>query len=119
MYDFKIPDTFAVGTAIVNVNPPLGISLAGHGVENAKTRLSTENWDEISICCTAFSDGEELALVCTFDCSCLAAHLAAPMLKMLEENFGVAEKNVILQATHTHAGPVMYSRHESFKKVGE
>ena len=119
MIQFDLPKAFAVGASCIGVNPPLGISLAGHGVENAKTRLSTENWDELTICCTAFSDGENVALVCTFDCSCLAAHIAAPMLKMLEENFGIPEKNVILQATHTHAGATMYSRHEAFPKVGE
>ncbi len=114
-----LPEGFCVGSSRAEVNPPLGVSLAGHGVENAKSRLSTENWDEIMICCTSFSDGETIALIFTFDCSCLAAHIAAPMLKLLEEKFGILEKNVILQATHTHAGPVMYSRHESFKKVGE
>ena len=119
MQKFVLPTGFSVGSAKINVNPPLGISLAGHGVENAKTRLSTENWDEISICCTAFSDGEEVALICTFDCSCIAEHIAAPMLKMLEESFGIPEKNVILQATHTHAGPTMYSRHELFPGVAE
>ncbi len=119
MKKFDLPTGFSVGAAIANANPPLGISLAGHGVENAKTRLSTENWDEIDLCCTALSDGENVALLFTLDCSCIAAHIAAPMLKLLEENFGIPEKNVILQATHTHAGPVMYSRHEDFKKVGE
>ena len=119
MYTFDIPEGFCVGAAQIEVNPPLGISLAGHGVENAKTRLSTENWDELMICCTAVSDGEDAALLFTFDCSCLAEHIAAPMLKMLEEKFGIPEKNVILQATHTHAGPTMYSRHEVFPKTAE
>lgn len=119
MYKFTIPETFAVGSARAEVNPPLGTSLAGHGVENAKTRLSTENWDELMLCCTALSDGEDVALLFTLDCSCIAEHLAAAMLKLLEENFGIPTKNVILQATHTHAGPVMYSRYEDFKKVGE
>ena len=41
------------------------------------------------------------------------------LLKMLEEKFGIPEKNVILQATHTHAGPTMYSRHEVFPKTAE
>ncbi|MBE6712715.1 MAG: hypothetical protein E7580_04235 [Ruminococcaceae bacterium] len=116
---YEIPETFAVGSARAEVNPPLGTSLAGHGVENAKSRLSTENWDELMLTCTALSDGEEVALIFTLDCSCIAAHICAPMFKLLEEKFGIPEKNVILQATHTHAGPVMYSRHEVFKKVGE
>lgn len=116
---YTLPDGFAVGAAKANVNPPLGISLAGHGVENAKSRLSTENWDELNLCCTALSDGEDTALLFTLDCSCIAEHIAAPMLKLLEENFGIPTKNVILQATHTHAGPVVYSRHEVFKKAGE
>ena len=116
---YNLPDGFTVGAAKAGVNPPLGISLAGHGVENAKTRLSTENWDEITLCCTALSDGEEVALLFTLDCSCIAEHLVLPMLKLLKDELGIPEKNVILQATHTHAGPVMYSRHEVFKKVGE
>ena len=116
---YTLPEGFCVGAGRAEINPPLGISLAGHGVENAKTRLSTENWDSLEFCCTALSDGTELALLCTFDCSCIAEHLAAAMLKLLEEKFGIPPKNVILQATHTHAGPVMYSRHEAFKKVGE
>ena len=109
MQKFNLPTAFSVGSAKAIVNPPLGISLAGHGVENAKTRLSTENWDEIDLCCTALSDGENVALLFTLDCSCIAAHIAAPMLKLLEENFGIPEKNVILQATHTHAGPSVYA----------
>ncbi len=119
MTPYNIPETFSVGAAHAEVNPPLGISLAGHGVENAKTRLSTENWDELTLCCTALADGEEVALLYTVDCSCLAEHIIAPMLKLVEEHYGIPEKNVILQATHTHAGPTMYSRHELFPKTAE
>ena len=45
---FVLPNTFAVGSARASLNPPLGISLAGHGMKNAiESRHSTENWDEL------------------------------------------------------------------------
>ena len=60
---YTLPDTFAVGSARAELNPPLGIALAGHGAENARLRRhSTVNWDELMLCCNAYSDGENLAL---------------------------------------------------------
>lgn len=120
MFKFTLPDTFAVGSARASLNPPLGISLAGHGRKNAiEARHSTVNWDELMLCCTAFSDGENLALTFTYDSCQFGEPVAKPLFALLEEHFGIPEENVFFSGTHTHAGPVMYSRDDVFPKVPE
>ncbi len=117
---YTLPDTFAVGSAREALNPPLGISLAGHGMKNAiEARHSTENWDELMLCCTAFSDGENLALTFTYDSCQFGEPVANPLFRLLEEELGIPEENVIFSGTHTHAGPVMYSRRDVFPKLVE
>jgi hypothetical protein len=46
-HGLTLPEGFCVGFAGEVANPPAGVSLGGHGVANAKERLSTENWDEL------------------------------------------------------------------------
>ena len=116
----NLPAGFCVGSARASLNPPLGISLAGHGMKNAiESRHSTVNWDELMLCCTAYSDGENLALMFTYDSCQFGESVAKPLFRLLEESYGIPEENVVFSGTHTHAGPVMYSRNECFPKVPE
>ena len=116
----SLPEGFTVGSARASLNPPLGISLAGHGMKNAiESRHSTVNWDELMLCCTAYSDGENLALMFTYDSCQFGESVAKPLFRLLEETYGIPEENVVFSGTHTHAGPVMYSRNECFPKVPE
>ena len=117
---FSLPETFAVGSARASLNPPLGISLAGHGVKNAiEARHCTENWDELMLCCTAFSDGENTVLFYTYDSCQFGEPVAKPLFALLEQELGIPEENVIFSGTHTHAGPVMYSNSNKFPKLVE
>lgn len=116
-HGLTLPEGFCVGFAGEVANPPAGVSLGGHGVANAKERLSTENWDELKVLCTAFSDGENLVLAYTFDSCHIAEVIANPLFALLKENYGIPEENVFFNATHTHAAPVMYSAHSSFPGV--
>lgn len=116
----SLPAGFCVGSARASLNPPLGISLAGHGMKNAiEARHSTVNWDELMLCCTAYSDGENLALMFTYDSCQFGQPVAKPMFRLLEETYGIPEENVVFSGTHTHAGPVMYACDERFPKVPE
>lgn len=117
---YRLPDTFSVGTARAELNPPLGISLAGHGMKNAiEARHSTENWDELMLCLNIYSDGENVALTFTYDSCQFGESVAKPLFELIEQTYGIPEENVVFSGTHTHAGPVMYSRRDVFPKVPE
>jgi hypothetical protein len=114
---FTLPEGFCVGFSNRVVNPAPGVSMAGYGVVNARERLTTGVRDDLKICCTAYSDGEEMFLAFTFDSCHIVDSVARPMYALLEENIGIPEENVFFHAVHTHAAPTMYSSHESFPGV--
>ncbi len=117
---YVFPEGFSVGSARAELNPPLGISLAGHGMKNAiEARHSTVNWDELMLCLNIYCDGENLALMFTYDSCQFGESVAKPLFRLIEETYGIPEENVVFSGTHTHAGPVMYSRRDVFPKVPE
>ena len=105
----SLPDGFCVGYGRAIVNPANGTSLAGYGIVNARERLSTAILDDLKLTCTAFSDGEEVVLIYSVDSCHVAECIANPLFQMLEERFGIPEKNILFNAIHTHAAPVLYS----------
>ena len=116
---FHLPEGFAVGFSSVVVNPPKGVSMAGYGVASAEVRLTDEIWEDLKMLCTAYSDGENVVLCYTFDSCHIAESVAAPMIALLEEEFGIPESNIIFNAIHTHAAPTMYSSAARFPGAGD
>jgi len=94
---------FLTGTSQVDITPPLGGYLQGHFVP----RQSIGIHDPLLATALVVSDGEtEVAMV---DCDLIAMDLgvANNARELIAADTGIPGDNVIVWATHTHAGPIM------------
>ena len=89
------------------MNPPLDTSLGGFS--GANDRLSKTIMDDLYLTCTAISDGENIMLLFASDSIHVGGSIAAQVASIAEKVYGVPRDNVIMNATHTHAGPSLYS----------
>ena len=105
--EIVIPEGFSVGYAKEKVNPPIGTSLGGFG--NANDRLSGTIMDDLYLTCTAISDGENIMLLFASDSIHVGGGIANQVAKIAEKTYGIPKDNVIMNATHTHSGPSLYS----------
>ena len=87
-----------VGFSKVNINPPLGISIAGYYVPRfAKGFLDDTNLSVIAVEC----DGKKIIVVSVDVCH-LDTALVRSCAEKIEEATGVAKENVFISATHSH-----------------
>ena len=108
------PDGFSVGFARYNISPEPGVGLAGFGTED--TRLSEKVLDELYVTCTAVSDGEETLLLFSVD-SMKSSESAWKLLSQkIEKELGIPQKNIIINATHSHSVPsISHSHHPTMR----
>lgn len=99
----SLPDTFSAGFGRVAVNPPIGCGLCGFG--NDMTRFSTEILDDITVSCTALSDGEKVALLCSCDVLLMTTDITQHIAEQILERYRIPIEHLVINATHTHAGP--------------
>ena len=103
----QLPEGFSVGFGREVINPLPGTGMAGWG--NPSVRLSDAVKDDLMLTCTALSDGEAVVLMYSLDnCGC-ADGIYDRACEVLLEKFGIPGENVIVNATHTHTGPAIYS----------
>ncbi len=103
--EVTIPQGFSVGYAKGEVNPAVGTGLGGYGTQN--DRVSGRIIDDLYLTCTAISDGENTVLIFSGDSIHVAGSTAAKVGSIAEKNFGIPAGNIIINATHTHAGPAI------------
>ena len=95
-----IASDFRAGFSRVDITPPLGSFMPGYYKErHAKSVL-----DPLQICCVAFSDGRETALIMQFDTEALSDAVASGMRKAVVAATGLKPEAVLLHASHTHDG---------------
>lgn len=99
------PTGFAVGFASVDISTPLNTGLGGFGTYTE--RLSKTVKDPIYMTCTAISDGKETLLLYGLDL--LNSHVPVwdQVARMVEKNLGIPQKNILMNATHSHAAPAL------------
>ena len=97
------PTGFAAGFARVEINPKTSVGMAGFG--NTEFRRSTVIEDDLTVSCTAVSDGENTALLFSVDVIGLSAQNCDHIYKQIEKNLGIAPEYVLINATHSHSGP--------------
>ncbi len=97
------PTGFAAGFARVEINPTSSVGMAGYG--NTEFRRSTVIEDDLTVSCTAVSDGENTALLFSVDVIGLSAQNCNQIYKQLEKALGVRSEFVVINATHCHSGP--------------
>jgi hypothetical protein len=97
------PTGFAAGFARVEITPKTSVGMAGYG--NTAFRRSTVIEDDLTVSCTAVSDGENTALLFSVDVIGLSAQNCDHIYKQIEKNLGIAPEFVLINATHCHSGP--------------
>ena len=94
---------FSVGYSKVNVNPPLGIGIAGYYVP----RYAKGFLDDLEIITLVLSnEDKKIALISVPVCS-VSAKLANKLSELIEQATGIDKDNVFISATHTHTGAVL------------
>ena len=94
-------DGLQVGFGRESILPDtLGVQIAGG---DASSRLSDGYLDEVSATCIAITEGDQTILLYTLDFIVVDQHAYAAQ-KAIAEATGIPEKNIILNATHTHSG---------------
>jgi neutral ceramidase len=105
-YTGESPGSFVVGTALVDITPPLHLSLYGHGPES---RVATGV--RLRLHCQVFvvSTGvEPIALVpCDLQSSSAALQRGVAAL-LADYGIPITADRIFIMATHTHAGPAHY-----------
>ena len=94
---------FLTGAASVDITPPLGGYLAGH----FKSRASVGIHDPLTAAALVVCDGREKLAIVGCDLIAMDPAVSARTRELVAANVGIPPDNVILWATHTHAGPMM------------
>lgn len=93
-----------VGFSRVSIVPDFQVQLAG----GAATRLSEEYpQDDLTVSCVALRESGEIFLLYTMDLICAEDVFVDPSKALISQTTGVPESNILMNATHTHAGPAI------------
>ena len=95
------------GYARVDITPAYPVPLGGFG--NTHTRIHERVLDPIYAVCVAISDGESTLLLYHLDLVYMTEENVAVCKRGIEERFGVPQKNILLNVTHTHSAPDLRS----------
>lgn len=92
-----------VGFSVVNVNPPLGIGIAGYYVP----RYAKGFLNDLEVRVLALSDGKnEVAMISVDNCYIPNA-IGNKYRDDIEKATGLSKDNIFMAATHTHTGPLL------------
>ena len=80
------PTGFAAGFARVEMNPKTSVGMAGYG--NTEFRRSTIIEDDLTVSCTAVSDGENTALLFSLDVIGLSEQNCESIYRQIEKSLG-------------------------------
>ncbi|MFP3904063.1 MAG: hypothetical protein ACLFWB_07460, partial [Armatimonadota bacterium] len=92
-----------IGFHITDITPPLGVEMAGHFVE----RHASEVHDPLTAHAMVLCDGDTTVALVGTDLVGMPDRVAQSARKRIEDLTGIPPKNVMIWATHTHAGPVL------------
>lgn len=90
-----------LGTAQVNITPPLGISLAGHFEE----RRATDIHDDLFVKTLVLSAGGTKLAIVVCDLILIIREDTDAAKALIAGECGIAPENVLIAGTHTHTGP--------------
>ncbi|MBR5587059.1 MAG: hypothetical protein IKW02_03760 [Clostridia bacterium] len=94
---------FEVGFSKVNINPPLGIGVAGYYIP----RFAKGLLDDQEIRALAFSCGEEKAVMMSVDICYIETALCRKFREEIEKATGFPKEKLFVSATHTHTGGLL------------
>jgi hypothetical protein len=91
-----------VGTAKVNITPPLGCQMAGY---SGRDRGSETIADELYAKALVFDDGASQAAIITNDLIGMESSFVERVRSMIESETHIPAENVMISCSHTHFGP--------------
>jgi hypothetical protein len=91
-----------VGTAKVNITPPLGCQMAGYA---GRDRGSETIADELYAKALVFDDGASQAAIITNDLIGMQSSFVERVRSMIESETHIPAENVMISCSHTHFGP--------------
>lgn len=92
-----------IGVGQANINPPLGIGLAGYYHERGNEGVL----DDIAAKATVLDDGQTRAAIVVCDLISMPRWIVLEARKLVEEQTGIPGANIMIAATHTHTAPVL------------
>ena len=99
----KAKEGLQVGYGRADISPANSTPLAGYGATD--TRLSTEVLDPLYATCISLYDGKDQVLLITTDVICTYEKFFVDGRAAIAKATGLAEGNIFISATHTHAAP--------------
>ncbi|MBI3812529.1 MAG: neutral/alkaline non-lysosomal ceramidase N-terminal domain-containing protein [Nitrospirae bacterium] len=98
--DESSPGPLRIGTAKVDITPPIGLPLAGYGA-----RTSTGIHDPILARALAVSNGQNTVVLVSLDLLAITDDLFDSVLRKVRADVPLPEDHLLITATHTHSGP--------------
>src|SRR6185295_8501175 len=93
-----------IGTAEVDITPPLGYRMAGYFYE----RLNTGTKDPLKAKAIVFEQGSQRAALVFCDLIGVPSNLTSKARQDAERATGIPAANISIAATHSHTGPLFY-----------
>ena len=109
-FQFLCPKTAAAlkgACAKVNITPPVGTWLTGF---SSRTKPSDNVADELHAKTIVLNDGETTIAIVSTDLLWISLDITNRIRKLVEEQTGIPENNVLISASHTHFGPKIFER---------
>jgi hypothetical protein len=95
-----------VGFARIDITPPIGCCLQGHFVRIVSTAVH----DPLYANAVYIDDGKTQACIVSCDLLAIGRGAVEQSRQLIHEQVGIAARNAIICATHTHTGPVVHER---------
>ncbi len=99
---YDSPGMLRVGASAIDITPPVGTPLDGYG---GRTDVSLGVHDSLFARCLFLDDGATRLAIVVCDLIGVGRGLVARARELIAERPGVPPGNVLIAATHTHAGP--------------
>ncbi len=96
-------DDLKIGAAVVPINPPPGIGLAGYYHERGHEGVL----DDIMAKAVVIDDGHMRVAIVVCDLISMPLSIVVEARKLVTQRTGIPGANIMIAATHTHTAPVM------------
>ncbi|GMV80738.1 MAG: hypothetical protein AMXMBFR7_19220 [Planctomycetota bacterium] len=94
---------WTLGYAQRDVTPPMGVALAGYGLQPDRTAQAV--LDELYARAIVLGDGTRRVVLCSVDVIGIAGDLALGVRKRVEKETGIPPECVLISAVHSHSTP--------------
>jgi neutral ceramidase len=98
-------DDLKIGAAAVKITPPLGVPLAGQYFDRGATAVHDDLFSKALV---IEKGGEKVAIV-SCDLVDIGTDLVPAVRRLAERSTGIPEDHIMVNATHSHTGPVIPS----------